>query len=139
MFINPFGQVGFGNVTDPTAMVDVMGAVRSRVGGFVFPDGTTQATATLQGPQGSQGVQGPQGVAGLPGVQDFNTIVQNYGGTPGPQSINLSCPAGSVAIVASCDGGVSLVLAGLISPLPPDAVSRRHYLIPNVASVVRPK
>jgi hypothetical protein len=40
------GNVGV-NVTDPAATVDVGGPVRSRAGGFVFPDGTTQSSAAL--------------------------------------------------------------------------------------------
>lgn len=47
------GNVGIG-VTSPTAKLDVDGAIRSMQGGFIFPDGTVQATA-------ASGSAGPRG------------------------------------------------------------------------------
>jgi len=57
------GFVGLGT-TSPATRLDVDGVVRSRSGGFRFPDGTTQTTATLVGPQGPAGPQGPLGPEG---------------------------------------------------------------------------
>jgi hypothetical protein len=61
------GNVGIGT-TNPTQKLEVAGTIRSTAagpgqppssGGFMFPDGTTQTTATLRGPQGPQGPVGP--------------------------------------------------------------------------------
>ena len=49
----PNNRVGVGN-TDPATTLDVSGIVRSRSGGFRFPDGTTQTTAAVD--IGSSGV-----------------------------------------------------------------------------------
>jgi hypothetical protein len=43
------GNVGVGT-TDPQALLDVAGQVRSASGGFVFPDGSVQTTAALPAP-----------------------------------------------------------------------------------------
>jgi hypothetical protein len=48
------GNVGIGS-TAPTRKLDVNGIVRSRTGGFEFPDATVQTTAQLVGPQGPPG------------------------------------------------------------------------------------
>jgi hypothetical protein len=60
MRITGSGNVGI-NTPSPTQKLDVAGTIRSSSGGFMFPDGTTQTTATLRGPQGPQGPQGPAG------------------------------------------------------------------------------
>ena len=44
VIIDSSGQVGIGTTT-PSYKLDVSGQIRSSSGGFVFPDGTTQATA----------------------------------------------------------------------------------------------
>lgn len=54
-----------------SSTLTVHGPIESRNGGFKFPDGTTQTTAQLvgpQGPAGPQGLRGPVGPRGLPGV-----------------------------------------------------------------------
>jgi hypothetical protein len=58
MTLQDNGNAGIGT-KDPTQKLDVAGTIRSSSGGFMFPDGTTQTTATLRGPQGPQGPQGP--------------------------------------------------------------------------------
>lgn len=66
--ITPSGNVGIGTTT-PTARLGVFGMIESSSGGFKFPDGTVQTTATLQGPAGPQGSAGPQGPAGMFGME----------------------------------------------------------------------
>jgi hypothetical protein len=52
LFISPSGDVGIGNI-DPAQKLDVAGTIRSRTGGFQFPDGTQQATAAVTIPAGA--------------------------------------------------------------------------------------
>jgi hypothetical protein len=52
IFISPAGDVGIGS-NQPTQKLDVVGAVRSRTGGFQFPDGSQQATAAVTIPSGA--------------------------------------------------------------------------------------
>ena len=61
MVLSDSGELGIG-VTAPTQKLDVNGAVRSRTGGFVFPDGSTQQSALqAQNQTGiSGGTQNPQ-------------------------------------------------------------------------------
>ncbi|MDP6762996.1 MAG: FG-GAP-like repeat-containing protein, partial [Planctomycetota bacterium] len=84
------GEVGIG-VLAPQRPLDVEGVVRSRSGGFEFPDGSLQTTATLQGPagptgppgaDGSEGAQGPQGPTGPAGA-DGNDGAQGPQGPTG--------------------------------------------------------
>jgi hypothetical protein len=79
MRINAIGNVGIGT-EDPTQKLDVAGTIRSSSGGFMFPDGTTQTTATLRGPQGPQG---PAGSAGPPGPAVKTVAVCSPGGVGG--------------------------------------------------------
>lgn len=72
------GSLGVGTAA-PSERLDVNGRVRSRSGGFVFPDGTVQTTAQVAGPTGAQGPQGPVGPQGPQGPQGPE------GGPPGPQ------------------------------------------------------
>jgi hypothetical protein len=58
------GNVGIGT-SAPTSTLTVAGVVRSTTGGFEFPNGTIQTTATVQGPPGPQGPQGPPGPPGV--------------------------------------------------------------------------
>lgn len=52
LFISVAGDVGIG-VNPPTQKLDVAGTVRSRTGGFQFPDGSTQAKAAFNVPAGA--------------------------------------------------------------------------------------
>lgn len=58
------GVVGIGAAPDATAVLTVGGMIRSATGGIRFPDGTTQATAQVAGPQGARGPMGPVGPPG---------------------------------------------------------------------------
>ena len=94
------GNVGIG-ATNPAHKLDVAGTIRSSSGGFMFPDGSVQTTATLQGPagpqgptgpigptgpQGPSGATGPQGPQGLPGA----TGAQGPQGPQGPPGVPWS-------------------------------------------------
>jgi hypothetical protein len=61
------GNVGIGTAT-PSARLDVIGGVKveGAGNGITFPDGSTQTTASAQGPQGPPGPQGAQGPPGPP-------------------------------------------------------------------------
>ena len=78
------GHVGLGT-TAPVVRLDVAGPIRSRAGGFRFPDGSTQTTATLIGPAGAPGATGPAGPTGPAGAQGLQGAVGPTGppGTPG--------------------------------------------------------
>ena len=79
------GNVGIGT-TSPVTKLDVNGQIFSRSGGIRFPDGTTQTTATLQGPLGFPGPTGPQGPTGTPGVTGAQGATGPAGsGATGPQ------------------------------------------------------
>jgi hypothetical protein len=89
LIINPEGgNVGVG-VENPTDRLSVDGMISSLADGFRFPDGTTQATAQLVGPQGVQGPQGDPGVQGIQGPQGIQGAqgAQGPQGDPGPQGI----------------------------------------------------
>ncbi|MCP3902055.1 MAG: hypothetical protein GY715_00340 [Planctomycetes bacterium] len=91
------GNVGIGDNT-PQRALDAVGVIRSQAGGFEFPDGSVQTTATLlgptgppgpTGPQGDPGAVGPTGAQGPPGIQ----------GATGPQGAQgLTGPTGPPGI-----------------------------------------
>jgi Collagen triple helix repeat (20 copies) len=83
-----------------------------------------------QGPAGPPGPSGPQGPAGPPGPTGtgvYTTVAQIYGG-----SINLMCPTGYKAVIASCNNGVSFVMNARSTPSP--AGARDWYLIPDASN-----
>jgi hypothetical protein len=91
--------------------------------GLQGPAGPAGPTGAA-GPAGPRGPQGPQGPAG---VTSMTTITQNYSG-----SVDLSCPSGYFAVVASCNTGTSVILNGK-TPVPPVG-SWVSYLTPSVAA-----
>lgn len=79
------GSVGIG-ATSPLYKLDVAGQIRSRTGGFVFPDGTTQATAASPVTFGSTAGTAVQGntaltVAAGAGMSGGGTATLGGGGT----------------------------------------------------------
>jgi hypothetical protein len=80
-------NVGIGTET-PTAPLDVVGALKleGSGNGITFPDGTSQTTASVQGPQGPPGPQGPQGPSGPQGPAGATGPQGPQGpqGPPGP-------------------------------------------------------
>jgi len=86
-----------------------------------------QGSVGPQGPAGPQGSAGPQGPQGPAGTTAFLTVAQNYSG-----SINLSCPSGYKAIVATCNAGVNMVINAQ-SPAPPVG-SWASYLVPDASN-----
>jgi hypothetical protein len=96
------------------------------VAGAQGPQGVP-GIAGPRGPQGVPGPTGPQGPAGPSGTTAFTTVARNYGG-----SLDLQCPAGYKAVVASCNAGVSVVINGR-TPAPLTG-SWAWYLIPDAAN-----
>ncbi len=73
LFVSQTGEVGMGT-TAPGEQLGVAGPIESLRGGFRFPDGTLQATATLPGPVGNTGPVGLKGEVGDPGDPGANGI-----------------------------------------------------------------
>lgn len=83
-------RVGVGTRT-PEYALDVEGGVRSRSIGFVFPDGTVQATAQVAGPPGPIGPAGSSGPAGPPGPAVTTFCVESATGVPIGSTVFAAC------------------------------------------------
>jgi hypothetical protein len=141
MVINSSGNVGIGT-SAPSSTLTVAGIVQSTTGGFEFPNGTIQTTATAQGPPGPRGPQGPagptgptgpagpQGPQGPSGAATMMTVQTNY-----TSRIDASCPAGYYVVSASCDEGVTITINGS-SPPPagPPGTMWLYWLTPNTSA-----
>src|SRR5512141_1093589 len=68
-------------------------------GSIVFPDNSSQATATLQGPQGIQGPEGPAGIS--PWTTNGNDI--NY--TTGKVGVGVTSPSSALDVNGSVKVG----------------------------------
>lgn len=122
----PAGPPGPIGATGPAGPAGATGSA-----GPAGPAGPIGATGPA-GPTGAQGLTGPTGPVGPQGPPAFVsvfTIAQNYGGM-----IDLSCPAGSFVLSASCNSGASVVLNGPTPP--PPSGSWQSYLIPNATAAV---
>jgi hypothetical protein len=124
MAVTSTGSVGIGTTT-PTAQLDVVGSVKVEGSGsqLVFPDGSTQTTATLQGPPGAKGDQGPQGIQGLKGDKGDKGD-PGPAGPPGPRigcncswtcKTSVSCSFGSGSVWVN-DGAECPTVAGQECP-----------------------
>ncbi len=76
------GGVGIGTAS-PSRPLDVAGVIRSTTGGFEFPDGSVQSTATVAGPPGPTGPPGLDGAPGSPGPTGPPGL-DGAPGSPGP-------------------------------------------------------
>jgi hypothetical protein len=76
--IDSDGQLG---TTPPGSPLSVAGVIHSTVGGFKFPDGTTQTTATAIGPAGPVGPACPTSYLSRVAFDQFN---KQFTGAPGP-------------------------------------------------------
>ena len=90
------------------------------------PQGAT-GPAGPAGPQGPAGPVGPPGPPGPPGTTAYITVAQTYSG-----SINLMCPTGYKAVVATCNNGVNVVMNAQSTPSPSGA--RVWYLLPDASN-----
>ena len=99
VIVSDAGDVGIGGIL-PGTKLDVQGTIRSRVGGFVFPDGTSQSSAQLVGPTGPQGPPGPKGDPGPQGP---------------PVTTVAACGSNSAACSAVC-GGIQYVFVSQSGP-----------------------
>lgn len=112
MTLTEAGALGLGTAA-PTERLDVNGRIRSRTGGFVFPDGTVQTTASAGipgppgppgpvGPIGPRGPEGPRGLQGPPGPPVSTSAVCQDGRTAtSPPSCSTICTRGFIASVLS--------------------------------------
>lgn len=77
-----FSHTGIGAA--PSAnQLEVGGSLHIASGELIFPDGSLQSTAEVEGPQGPQGPAGPAGPQGPPGPQG----VQGNAGPQGPRGL----------------------------------------------------
>jgi hypothetical protein len=93
MRIQPNGYVGIGTLA-PAAKLEVNGAAQvdgnltltGTGNGITFPNGSTQTSATVAGPQGPQGPPGPDGATGPAGPTGLQGVVGSAGpsGSQGP-------------------------------------------------------
>jgi hypothetical protein len=104
------------------------------------PQGPTGPTGP-QGPTGPPGIQGatgpagPQGPPGASGLTQCTSVIQNY---TGPTPVEVSCPAGYIAVTASCREGDFVVANGQNDQLPPGCVAPScrwsSWLIPGTTN-----
>lgn len=92
------GYLGVGT-NNPSYKLDVDGQIKSRTGGFVFPDGTTQITAA----------------GGSGGIQGCSTISNVVSGSFRPIISTASCSVGWYMTGGACNNSSTGPFAGLPS------------------------
>ena len=128
--VGPVGAKGDTGAAGPTGQAGPKGDVGPAGAAGAKGDPGPQGLTGLQGPVGPKGERGPigpvgpEGPAGPAGATSFITVTQNYSGT-----INLTCPSGYKAVMASCNAGVNNVIQEQF-PSPPSG-TWVNYLIPD--------
>lgn len=107
LFVDPSGQVGLGT-TSPVRRLDVEGVVRSKSGGFEFPDGSVQATAQTVGPAGPTGPAGPVGPVGPAGDSHWQLNGDATYRLDGTLGIGTSVPTSELDVRVPEDATLSL-------------------------------
>jgi hypothetical protein len=115
-FIVKDGNVGIGTI-NPGQKLTVGGVIESTSGGFKYPDGSMQTTATLQGPQGPTGPQGPIGPQGPQGPIGPQGSMGPQGpqgsrGLPGPPIRTFAV----VSAIGVCDCSPARLLSRVFGP-----------------------
>jgi hypothetical protein len=105
------GDIGIGYGSQTAAYIAGLYGASTNGGSAVYVDST-----------GKLGTTGGT-VSGLV----MTSVIQNY-----TSSVDISCPSGYNAVLASCQVGVNVVLNDVNSPLPPGASSWADYLTPSV-------
>ncbi len=113
MRITGAGNVGIG-VTNPTTKLQVAGLIQSTTGGMRFPDGTTQATAQVQGPAGPPGPAGPAGPAGPTGPRGPTGLTGATGpagpiGPTGVPATSFALCGTSMTCSTACGGSANVL------------------------------
>jgi hypothetical protein len=94
-------SIGNNTTVDTPMVVNGNIQINGTGNGIIFPDGSNQSTATLQGPQGPPGPLGPQGPAGPTGA----TGPQGPQGPAGAGLTGLTAADMPLTPVTSADGG----------------------------------
>ena len=119
MRIDNTGNVGIGTTT-PAYPLPVNGVVQSLSGGFRFPDGTVQATASVGG-GGSVTLSSPDGwilvggTSAAPTVEANSAVVQ--------KRVTGTCAAGTAVTTVSATGAVTCAAAGGTAGVVPQVVA----------------
>jgi len=99
MTITPRGFVGI-LTTTPSAQLDIVGALKLEGSGdgIIFPDGSLQTTASVQGPPGPAGPTGPTGPTGPQGPAATIAAGTTTTGAPGTPASVTNVGTSSAAV-----------------------------------------
>ncbi len=119
MRIDNTGNVGVGTTT-PAYPLSVNGVVQSLSGGFRFPDGTVQATASVGG-GGSVTLSSPDGSITVGGTSAAPTVEANSAVVQ--KRVTGTCAAGTAVTAVSATGAVTCAAAGGTAGVVPQVVA----------------